>query len=47
MEGKERKLYAFSIVLGYSRARYAEFTTDISTNNVIKMHMNSFTFLGG
>ena len=47
MDGKRRKLYAFSIVLGYSRTRYAEFTTDISTNNVIKMHLNSFTFFGG
>ena len=47
MDGKRRKIYAFSIVLGYSRTRYAEFATDISMNNVIKMHLNSFTFLGG
>ena len=47
IDGKRRKLYAFSIVLGYSRTRYAEFTVDISTNNIIKMHLNSFTFFGG
>ena len=47
MDGKRRKLYAFSIVLGYSMTRYAEFTTDISTSNAIRMHLNSFTFFGG
>ena len=47
MNGKRRKLSPFSMILGYSRIRYAEFTTDISTNNVIKMHLNSFTFFGG
>ncbi len=27
--------------------RYAEFTTDISTENVIKMHLNVFRYFGG
>ena len=36
IDGISRKLYAFSMILGYSRMRYAEFTTDISTENVIK-----------
>ena len=47
IDGKKRKLYAFSMILGYSRMRYAEFTTDISTENVIKMHLNAFQFFGG
>ncbi len=47
MDGKSKKLYAFSIILGYSRMRYAEFTTDISTENVIRMHLNTFRFFGG
>jgi hypothetical protein len=47
IDGKSRKLYAFSIILGYSRMRYAEFTTDISTENVIKMHLNAFQYFGG
>ncbi|MCL5439627.1 MAG: IS21 family transposase [Candidatus Thermoplasmatota archaeon] len=47
VDGKRRKLYAFSIILGYSRMRYAEFTTDISTENVIKMHLNAFRYFGG
>ena len=41
------KLYAFSMILGYSRMRYAEFTTDISTRNVIRMHLNAFRYYGG
>ena len=31
----------------YLRYRYVEFTTDISTENVIKMHLNAFSFFGG
>ncbi len=46
-DGKSRKLYAFSMILGYSRMRYAEFTTDISTENTIKMHLNAFEYFGG
>ena len=38
MDGKRRKLYAFYIVLGYSRTRYAELTTDMSTENVMILH---------
>ncbi len=47
IDGKLRKLYAFSMILGYSRMRYAEFTTDISTRNVIRMHLNAFWHFGG
>jgi transposase len=47
IDGKRRKLYAFSMILGYSRMRYAEFTTDISTRNVIRMHLNAFRYYGG
>ena len=47
IDGKHRKLYAFSTILGYSRMRYVEFTTDISTENVIRMHLNAFSFYGG
>ena len=36
MDGKRRKLLVFSIVLGYSRTRYAEFTVDISTEECYK-----------
>ncbi|QRF75051.1 DNA binding domain, excisionase family [Thermoplasmatales archaeon] len=47
IDGKRRKLYAFSMILGFSRMRYAEFTTDISTHNVIRLHLNAFRYFGG
>ena len=47
IDGKRRKLYAFSMILGYSRMRYVEYTTDISTRNVIRMHLNAFRYFGG
>ncbi|MGC8618664.1 MAG: IS21 family transposase, partial [Thermoplasmata archaeon] len=47
MDGRSRKLYGFSYVLGYSRYRYVEFTTDIRTENLIKLHMNAFLYTGG
>ncbi|MHB1812545.1 MAG: IS21 family transposase [Thermoplasmataceae archaeon] len=47
IDGKHRKLYAFSMILGYSRYRYVEFTTDIGTENLIKMHLNAFRYTGG
>jgi len=46
-DGVSRKLYCFSYVLGYSRMRYAEFTTDISVQNLIRMHLNAFIHMGG
>ena len=47
MDGKWMKLYCFSMILGYSRMRYVEFTVDISTENVIRMHRNAFMYFGG
>ncbi len=47
IDGVSRKLYAFSMILGFSRMRYAEYTTDISTENVINMHINAFRYYGG
>jgi len=46
-DGVSRKLYCFSYVLGYSRMRYAEFTTNISVQNLIRMHLNAFIHTGG
>ncbi len=47
IDGVRKKLYAFSYILGYSRYRYVEFTVDISTQSVIKMHINAFNYTGG
>ena len=46
-EGKVKKLYCFLLVLGYSRMRYIEFVTDMTTNTLIRCHANAFRYLGG
>lgn len=46
-EGKEKKLYCFLMVLGYSRMRYIEFVTDMSTDTLIRCHQNAFRYFGG
>lgn len=45
--GESRKLYCFLMVLGYSRMRYIEFVTDMSTTILIKCHINAFRYFGG
>lgn len=45
--GGERKLYLFVMVLSYSRAIYAEFTFDISTDSFLRLHERAFSFFGG
>jgi transposase len=47
IDGRSVKLYAFSYILGYSRYRYVEFTTDIRTENIIKLHISAFVNTGG
>lgn len=37
-DGEMRMLYAFSIILGYSRMRYIEFTTDMTLETLMKCH---------
>ena len=46
-DGKWKKLYCFVMVLGYSRMRYMEFVTDMSTNTLIWCHQNAFRYFGG
>lgn len=46
-DGQQRKLYCFLLVLGYSRTRYIEFVTDMSTNTLIRCHANAFRYIGG
>ena len=45
--GQYKKLYCFLIILGYSRMRYIEFVTDMTTNTLIRCHANSFRYFGG
>jgi transposase len=46
-EGRWRKLYAFLMTLGYSRAMYLEFTTSKDTEHFLKCQMNAFCYFGG
>jgi hypothetical protein len=44
---KLKKLYCFLFILGYSRTRYIEFVTDMSTNTLIRCHAHAFRYFGG
>jgi len=46
-DGTWKKLYCFLLILGYSRVRYIEFVTDMSTNTLIRCHANAFRYFGG
>jgi transposase len=46
-DGVRRHLYGFSMVLGYSRCRYVEFVTGITTPVLLQCHLNAFDYLGG
>ena len=45
--GEYKKLYCFLMILGYSRMRYIEFVTDMSTTTLIKCHINAFRYFDG
>jgi len=45
--GEEKKLYCFLMILGYSRMRYIEFVTDMTTTTLIGCHINAFRYFGG
>ncbi len=47
VDGKTRKLYCFTMVLGFSRTRYVEFTLDLKTETFIQGHINAFQYFGG
>lgn len=45
--GQWKKLYCFLLVLGYSRMRYIEFVTDMSTETLLRCHTHAFRYFGG
>lgn len=45
--GQLVKLYAFVMVLGFSRMLYVEFTTSMELAQLIACHLEAFTFFGG
>lgn len=46
-DGVRRKLYAFVMILGYSRAMYVEFTNSMKLPELLECHMNAFDYFGG
>lgn len=47
IDGQNKKLYCFNMILGYSRMRYIEFTLSIDAITLIKCHLNAFRYFGG
>ena len=47
IDNESRKLYCFTMVLGYSRMRYVEFTLHIDVHTLIQCHLNAFDYFGG
>lgn len=47
IDGIRRPLAAFIFTLGYSRAKFVEFVTDISTPTFLACHEHAFDYLGG
>lgn len=47
IDGEEIQLYAFIMILSYSRKRYIEFTTDMKQDTLIKCHLNAFSYFNG
>ena len=47
IDGTRRPLAAFIFTLGYSRAKFVEFVTDISTPTFLACHQHAFDYLGG
>jgi len=47
LDGAEHKLSLFTMILGWSRMRYVEWTLDMSTPTLIRCHQNAFSFFGG
>ncbi|AKB57047.1 IS21 family transposase [Methanosarcina barkeri] len=47
VDGKLKKLFCFSMILGYSRMRYVECTLSIDTFTLIQCHLNAFQYFGG
>ena len=46
-DGRQRRVWAFVMVLGWSRAIYVEFVRRAATASFIRCHINAFGYLGG
>ena len=47
VDGRERKLYAFVMVLGYSRKPFIRFTTSMKESVLLDCHRQAFEYFGG
>lgn len=47
IDGKLQKLYVFVMVLGFSRMKYMEITTTMDLEQLMKSHMNAFSYFNG
>lgn len=47
IDGRQKRLYCFNMILGYSRMRYAVFTLSTDTYTLIQCHLNAFEYFGG
>lgn len=47
IDGAKKTLYCFTMILGFSRTRYIEFTLDTKTETFIQCHLNAFEYFGG
>ena len=47
VDGREAKLYAFVMVLGYSRMPFVRFTTDMRQSTLLACHTLAFAYFGG
>jgi len=47
VDGNFKKLFCFSMILGYSRMRFVEFTLSTDTPTLIQSHLNAFLYFGG
>ena len=43
----ERPIYGFTMILGYSRMRYTEFTHSMNVHTLLRCHMNAYEYVGG
>lgn len=46
-EGRQRRLYAFVMTLGWSRAMYVEFTVGMDAVTWLRCHVHAFEYFGG
>src|SRR5664279_4562860 len=47
VEGRQQRLYAFVMTLGYSRMLYVEFTTSTESSTWLRCHQRAFEYFGG